>query len=78
MIGSLGSGSAMRAGWRLIRQPALGPMHLAFNLRRWPGSNLGFRKAIAEVIDRDELVRADSRVWRGPPYILFPSIQRFR
>lgn len=56
LIGTAGIEIAEADGWRTEATPAQGPLHLAFNLRRWPTSELGFRQAVAASVDRDELI----------------------
>jgi len=58
LIGEQGSKAALACGWSRIVQHALGPTHLTFNLRRWPTSDLGFRRATAEAIDRHEVLKS--------------------
>lgn len=57
LLGTPGHEVAEVAGWKCVRRRALGPVHLAFNLRRWPMSNLGFRWAVAEAVDKHEVLR---------------------
>jgi peptide/nickel transport system substrate-binding protein len=56
LIGTAGTALAETYGWRTETTPAHGPLHLAFNLRRWPTSELGFRHAVASSIDRGDLI----------------------
>jgi peptide/nickel transport system substrate-binding protein len=71
LIGTAATDVAEAQGWRTELTPAHGPLHLAFNLRRWPTSELGFRQAVASSIDRDELIEQgfDGRARAGEtPY----------
>jgi peptide/nickel transport system substrate-binding protein len=49
---------ARRKGWTLVRQHGGGPVHLAFNMRRWPTSALSFRRAAAEAVDAVAVIQS--------------------
>lgn len=51
LAGGQGSRPASDAGWTSVKQAVSSPMHLAFNLRLWPTSHPGFRRAVAETIN---------------------------
>ncbi len=57
LLGGAGAREAEASGWTNLRCQAGGPMHLTFNMRRWPMSELGFRRAVADALDPDEIVR---------------------
>jgi peptide/nickel transport system substrate-binding protein len=56
LIGEAGVQFATARGWTVKCVAGDGPIHLAFNLRRWPGSSKGFRRRVSEALDRDDVI----------------------
>jgi ABC-type transport system substrate-binding protein len=66
LIGEAGAPYAREHGWSTRATAGDGPIHLAFNLRRWPGTSLAFRRRAADAVDRDEII-AKGFSGRGRP-----------
>lgn len=49
---------AARAGVEIVTSPAFGLRYLAFNIHRFPMSDLAFRRAVAMLVDRESLAGA--------------------